>query len=173
MEEIFTTWYCSSSHICWAQFPCILSFCILGPVHISPSSCYEEPAALPLLLSAIHIGDPSVNPIPVSPVITVPKFSCPTKLSYSCASDFPFQLHLLIIFLVMSTFVNTTMALPTYAQLELSVCALNTNGLMSLVKLAFIGPLIMKLAPHFFALSETKTQTNAALNLQISNYEVF
>jgi len=73
----------------------------------------------------------------------------------------------------MSTFVNTTMALPTYAQLELSVCALNTNGLMSLVKLAFIGPLIMKLAPHFFALSETKTQTNAALNLQISNYEVF
>ncbi|KAF8222959.1 hypothetical protein L208DRAFT_1319548 [Tricholoma matsutake] len=31
----------------------------------------------------------------------------------------------------------------------------------------------MKLAPLFLALSETKTQTNAASNLQISSYEVF
>ncbi|KAF8219357.1 hypothetical protein L208DRAFT_1067152, partial [Tricholoma matsutake] len=63
--------------------------------------------------------------------------------------------------------------MPTFAQSELMVCALNANGLMSPVKLAIIGPLLMKLAPHFFALSETKTQTNAASNLQISNYEVF
>ncbi|KAF8225752.1 hypothetical protein L208DRAFT_1305019 [Tricholoma matsutake] len=65
------------------------------------------------------------------------------------------------------------MAMPTFAQSELMVCALNANGLMSSVKLAFIGLLLMMLAPHFFALSETKTQTNAASNLQISNYEVF
>ncbi|KAF8239704.1 hypothetical protein L208DRAFT_1236603 [Tricholoma matsutake] len=65
------------------------------------------------------------------------------------------------------------MAMPTFAQSELMVCALNANGLMSPVKLAIIGPLLMKLAPHFFALSETKTRTNAASNLQISNYEVF
>ncbi|KAF8230314.1 hypothetical protein L208DRAFT_1067408, partial [Tricholoma matsutake] len=63
--------------------------------------------------------------------------------------------------------------MPTFAQFEISVCALNTNGLMSPVKLAFIGPLLMKLAPHFFALSETKTQTNATSNLPISNYKVF
>jgi hypothetical protein len=44
---------------------------------------------------------------------------------------------------------------------------------MSPVKLVFIGPLFMKLAPHFFALSEMKTRTNAASNLLISNYEVF
>ncbi|KAF8237619.1 hypothetical protein L208DRAFT_1246295, partial [Tricholoma matsutake] len=69
--------------------------------------------------------------------------------------------------------VNTTVALPTHAQSELSVCALNTNGLMSPVKLAFIGPLLMKLSPHVFALSETKTQTNAAANLLIHNYEIF
>ncbi|KAF8232103.1 hypothetical protein L208DRAFT_1273871, partial [Tricholoma matsutake] len=56
---------------------------------------------------------------------------------------------------------------------ELSVCALNANGLMSPVKLAFISLLLMKLAPHFFALSETKTQTNTASNLQISGYEIF
>ncbi|KAF8239199.1 hypothetical protein L208DRAFT_1238588, partial [Tricholoma matsutake] len=56
---------------------------------------------------------------------------------------------------------------------ELSVCALNANGLMNPVKLAFISPLLIKLAPHFFALSETKTQTNAAFNLQISGYEIF
>ncbi|KAF8228659.1 hypothetical protein L208DRAFT_1290257 [Tricholoma matsutake] len=50
---------------------------------------------------------------------------------------------------------------------------LNTNGLMSPVKLAFIGPLLMKLSPHVFALSETKTQTNAATNLPSHNYEIF
>ncbi|KAF8233569.1 hypothetical protein L208DRAFT_1266156 [Tricholoma matsutake] len=65
------------------------------------------------------------------------------------------------------------MAMPMFAQSELAVCALNANGLTSPVKLAIIGPLLMKLAPHFFALSATKTQTNAASNLQISNYEVF
>ncbi|KAF8236833.1 hypothetical protein L208DRAFT_1250334 [Tricholoma matsutake] len=65
------------------------------------------------------------------------------------------------------------MAMPTFTQSELTVCALNANGLMSPVKLVFIGLLLMKLAPHFFALSETKTWTNAASNLQISNYEVF
>ncbi|KAF8226584.1 hypothetical protein L208DRAFT_1301176 [Tricholoma matsutake] len=70
-------------------------------------------------------------------------------------------------------FVNATVVMPTFAQSELSVCALNANGLMSPVKLAFIAPLLMKLAPHFFALSETKTQMNAASNLHISNYEVF
>ncbi|KAF8220851.1 hypothetical protein L208DRAFT_1331387 [Tricholoma matsutake] len=64
------------------------------------------------------------------------------------------------------------MAMPTFAQSELMVCALNANGL-SPVKLAIISLLLMKLAPLFFALSETKTQTNAASNLQISNYEVF
>ncbi|KAF8235279.1 hypothetical protein L208DRAFT_1064965, partial [Tricholoma matsutake] len=63
--------------------------------------------------------------------------------------------------------------MPTFAQSELSVCALNANSLMSPIKLVFIGPLLMKLAPHFFALSETKTRMNAASNLQISNYEVF
>ncbi|KAF8223681.1 hypothetical protein L208DRAFT_1315649 [Tricholoma matsutake] len=70
-------------------------------------------------------------------------------------------------------FVNATGAMPTFVQSELLVCALNANGLMSLVKLVFIGPLLMKLAPHFFALSEMKTQTNTASNLPISNYEVF
>ena len=65
------------------------------------------------------------------------------------------------------------MAMPTFAQSELTVCALNANGLMSPVKLAIISPLLMKLAPLFFALSETKTRTNAASNLQVSNYEVF
>jgi len=54
-----------------------------------------------------------------------------------------------------------------------TVCELNTNGLMSPVKLAFIGPLLMKLSPHIFALSGTKTQTNAAANLLIHNYEIF
>ena len=44
---------------------------------------------------------------------------------------------------------------------------------MSPVKLAFIGPLLMKLTPHFFALSETKTRMNAASNLPIHNYEIF
>lgn len=43
---------------------------------------------------------------------------------------------------------------------------------MSPVKLVFVGPLLMKLAPHLFALSETKTHNNTASNLLISNYEV-
>ncbi|KAF8229317.1 hypothetical protein L208DRAFT_1287319, partial [Tricholoma matsutake] len=63
--------------------------------------------------------------------------------------------------------------MPTSAQSEISVCALNSNDLMNPVKLAFIGPLLMKLAPHFFALLETKTHSNAASNLPISNYEIF
>ncbi|KAF8227893.1 hypothetical protein L208DRAFT_1294356 [Tricholoma matsutake] len=80
--------------------------------------------------------------------------------------------HLLLL-LVLLLLVNTTVALPTHAQSELSVCVLNTNGLMSPVKLAFIGLLLMKLSPHIFALSETETQTNAATNLLIHNYEIF
>lgn len=91
----------------------------------------------------------------------------------SCTLNFRFQIRVLITLLVLLLFVNTTMAMPTFAQSELTVCALNANGLMSPVKLALIGPLLMKLAPHFFALSKTKTHINAVSNLQISNYEVF
>ncbi|KAF8227120.1 hypothetical protein L208DRAFT_1298367 [Tricholoma matsutake] len=92
--------------------------------------------------------------------------------SFSHVFGLSVQLCCLIFFLTLSLLFGT-IVLPTSAQSELSVCALNSNGLMSPVKLAFIGPFLMKLAPHFFAHLETKTHSNAASNLLISNYEIF
>jgi hypothetical protein len=156
------------------SFPAFSSFHIFDSGHILQSSCYEEPAVLPSIPSTVYIGDPPVNCAPVSQVATF-NFLYRTEppCLFFCAMVFHFRLCLLIPFLVLLLFVNTTMAMPTFAQSELSVCALNANGLMSPVMLAIISPLLMKLAPHFFALSETKTRTNAASNPQISNYEVF
>ncbi|KAF8223634.1 hypothetical protein L208DRAFT_1315739 [Tricholoma matsutake] len=151
-------------------FPAFSSFDILDHVHVSASSCCEGPAVLPSLPSASCIDDLQVI-VPVFPILAVPSFETPCVLYHALGSSS--LLHYLLFFLLLSLLINSTVAMPTYAQSELSVCALNTNGLMSPVKLAFVGPLLMKIAPHFFALSETKTWTKAASNLPISNYEVF
>jgi len=156
------------------SFPAFSSFRFLGPIHMPPS-CYGESVVPPPVLSSAYSSDLLVNCAPVSRVVSSSNFLLLTKPPYplSRTLNFRFRIRVLITLLVLLLFVNTTMAMPTFAQSELTVCALNANGLMSPVKLALIGPLLMKLAPHFFALSETKTRTNAVSNLQISNYEVF
>ena len=148
---------------------------ILDSVCMPPPSCDAESLVLPSVLSFAYGSDPLVNCAPVpcavssSDFMLITKPPCPLLRSM----NFCFQFCVLIPFLVLLLCVNTTMAMPTFVQSELMVCALNANGLMSPVKLAIISPLLMKLAPLFFALSETKTWTNTASNLQVSNYEVF
>jgi hypothetical protein len=151
------------------SFPAFSSFHFLGPIRMPPS-CYGESMVLPPVLSSAYSSDLLVNCALVPQVVFSSNFLLLTKPPYplSCTLNFHCQIRVLITFLILLLFVNTTMAMPTFAQSELMVCALNTNGLMSPVKLALIGPLLMKLAPHFFALSETKTWTNAVSNLQIS-----
>jgi hypothetical protein len=157
--------------------PAVLSFAfplfpVLDSVFMPPPSCDAESLVLPSALSFAYGSDPPVNCAPVPRAVSSSDFLLLTK-PLLCSMNFHFRFCVLIPFLVLLLCVNTTMAMPTFAQSELTVCALNANGLMGPVKLEIISLLLMKLAPLFFALSETKTRTNAASNLQISNYEVF
>ncbi|KAF8149799.1 hypothetical protein B0H34DRAFT_678764 [Crassisporium funariophilum] len=55
----------------------------------------------------------------------------------------------------------------------LNLYALNANGLISAVKLAVISPLIMKMLPHVFVISETKTMSLAGPGLRVPDYKIF
>ncbi|KAF8227565.1 hypothetical protein L208DRAFT_1296155 [Tricholoma matsutake] len=156
------------------SFPAFSFLNILNPVCAS-LPCYGEPSVFPVLSPDCCLGEQLVNPALLSLILAVPCSSYCTKTpcSFSCVSPLSIEFHYLLLFLVLLLLVNTTVALPTLVQSELSICVLNTNGLMSPVKLALIGPLLMKLSPHIFTLLETKTQTNAAANLLIHNYEIF
>lgn len=92
-----------------------------------------------------------------------------SKKSYSVLRLIRFVLYIFLL----SVILPVVLALPTQSQSQVSILALNANGLVSPVKLAIIGPLIAKIAPHFFAISETKTRSNAGSKLPISNYEIF
>ncbi|KAF8232919.1 hypothetical protein L208DRAFT_1269432 [Tricholoma matsutake] len=138
------------------SFPAFSSFCTLA---CPPSSCCRRPAVLAPLPSSVYIHHQLPNLAPVLPIVTVPDFLCSPELPHStfyasCSSSI---YHPLFLFLVFLLFVNVAVVMPTFVQSELSVCTLSANGLMSPVKLVFVGSLLVKLAPHFFALSKTKT----------------
>ncbi|KAH0586175.1 hypothetical protein H2248_007437 [Termitomyces sp. 'cryptogamus'] len=120
--------------------------------------------------STFNVSSPCLkdNPITYIPILhTVP---C-SRRSLAFTPSF---LSCTILFILMfSLLFSCAMAQPVFAQSQISVCALNANGLMNPVKLAYVGQMIAKLAPLFFAISETKTRSNAGTKLPISNYEIF
>ncbi|KAF8152651.1 hypothetical protein B0H34DRAFT_801047 [Crassisporium funariophilum] len=63
--------------------------------------------------------------------------------------------------------------MPPSSQYPLNLYALNANGLISAVKLAVISPLIMKMLPQVFVISETKTMSLAGPGLRVPDYEIF
>ncbi|KAF5380096.1 hypothetical protein D9615_006221 [Tricholomella constricta] len=116
----------------------------------------------------------SAPPLPCAISTCLPPPSCVPYLSFrSLATRSTFLCRVLILLLLFSFAVNVTMAMPVPAQTSVSMLALNANGLVSPVKLTNIGALIMKVLPHIFVISETKTRSNAGSQLQVSNYEIF
>lgn len=130
------------------------------------------------------VAGPSFQSITSDATLTIKQHTCltdnflssPSYLLSLFPTDFYSILRLIrfvIYMFVLSIILPVVLAQPTPPQSQVTILALNANGLVSPVKLALIGPLIAKVAPHFFAISETKTRSNAGNNLPISNYEIF
>ena len=92
--------------------------------------------------------------------------------SHPMCHSIPFLVHLIMFFSILSFLVIQSYAQLIACQSQLTICVLNAKGLVNLVKLAYVGSLIIKLMSHFFALSETKTRLDSGSRISISDYKI-